>query len=111
MIGGASTISTLTIDNTIAASAGSPTQAGNTSFTGILGGTGVNQNNLALTVHMASANNVTLQNTNTYVGDTNVTGGVLAIGTSTVPASIASPNVNVSSGGRFRSRPWGRYRL
>ena len=102
VIGGASTISTLTIDNTIAASAGSPTQAGNTSFTGILGGPGANQNNLALTVHMASTNNVTLQNTNTYVGDTNVTGGVLAIGTGTVPGSIASPNVNVSSGAMFQ---------
>ena len=101
VIGGAANISTLTIDNTAVATAGSPTQAGNTTFTGILGGPGANQNNLALTVNMLAANNVTLQNSNTYVGNTNVTGGALAIGSSTVPGSIVSPNVSVASGATF----------
>jgi autotransporter-associated beta strand protein len=101
VIGGSTNISTLTIDNTAAASTGSPIQAGNTTFTGILGGAGTNQNNLALTVNMLAANNVTLQNSNTYIGNTNVTGGALAIGSSTVPGSIVSPNVSVASGATF----------
>src|SRR5262249_34890955 len=101
VVGGASVISTLTIDNTGTPAVTPGTQAGNTSFTGILGGSGANQNNLALTLHMASANNVTLQNTNTYVGNTKATSGTLAIGTATVAGSIASPNISVSSGATF----------
>ncbi len=66
VVGGASSISTLTV---------SPTGAD--TFAGILGGAGANQNNLALT--MAGSGSLTLSGANTYIGGTTFAGGTVSI--------------------------------
>ena len=70
LIGGNATLSTLTINNT----------SSNT-YGGILGGTGTNENNLALA--KSGTGTLTLTGTNTYTGGTTISGGTLAISTAT----------------------------
>ena len=62
VVGGASALSTLTVNNS------SPD-----SYSGVLGGSGTNQNNLALT--LSGDGTLTLGGANTYSGPTAVTGG------------------------------------
>jgi autotransporter-associated beta strand protein len=81
--GGAATFSTLTVTN-----------GGTDTFAGILGGDGVNENNLALT--KTGPGVLILSGTNTYVGDTDVNDGTLALASY---GSIAGSSNLVLSGG------------
>jgi autotransporter-associated beta strand protein len=108
VVGGNSFISTLNINFNVATTGGE-------SYSGNLGGTGVNQNNLALTINGLSStsvnNTVTLSGTNTYIGNTTIGSGVLALSATgsivkspvidvgLTPGSAAGFNVSVVSGG------------
>lgn len=77
--GGSATVSTLTL-NTASST--------NTTYAGIIGGTGTNQNKIALI--MSGAGSLTLSNTNTFTGGLTIKGGTL-IAATTVAALGASP--------------------
>jgi hypothetical protein len=79
---GAGTAATLTLD-----------QAGTSTFSGTLGGAGLNDNNFGLT--MAGLGSLSLTGMNTYTGDTNINAGTLFVNS---PGSITS-NVFANSGG------------
>src|SRR5207248_3391440 len=72
--------------------------AGSDTFAGILGGTGTNENNLALT--KTGAGTLTLSGTNTYSGDTTISAGTLRLGASGVIADGAGKG-NVIVNGTF----------
>jgi fibronectin-binding autotransporter adhesin len=83
VVGGNAAVSTLTVNyNGVAANA----------FLGVLGGSGPNQNNLALT--KTGTGTLTLGGTHTYTGNTNVNGGVL-----NVTGALPNTAVAVNSGG------------
>ncbi len=66
IVNGKSTSATLTVNN-----------ASDTTFGGILGGSTANENNLALT--KTGAGKLTITGTNTYTGNTRISGGILAV--------------------------------
>jgi autotransporter-associated beta strand protein len=66
VVGGSAALSTLTLNN-----------SGANSFAGILGGTGGNENNLALV--KTGAGVLTLSGANTYLGGTTISAGTLAV--------------------------------
>lgn len=66
IVNGKSTAATLTVNN-----------ASDTTFGGILGGSTANENNLALT--KTGAGKLTITGTNTYTGNTRISGGILAV--------------------------------
>lgn len=91
VVGGNASISTLTINT-----------ASTSTFTGILGGGGTNQNNLGLT--KTGAGSLILSNTsNSYTGQTIITGtgsgGILQIGANEVIPDASE--VVISNGGKF----------
>jgi fibronectin-binding autotransporter adhesin len=88
IVGGFSTVSALTIN-----------QAGNTTFTGTLGGVGANENNLSLT--KSGAGTLTLSGANTYTGTTTISAGTLEIGGS---GTLGSGNYagTISNAGTLR---------
>lgn len=82
--GGSSTLSTLTINAATASS-----------FTGILGGTGTDENNLALT--KIGNNTLTLSGNNTYSGNTTVSTGTLKIASVlAIPSGTGKGNVSLT---------------
>ena len=83
VINGSPTPATLTI-----------TQAADTTFTGVLGGAGANDNNFALT--KAGTFQLTLTGTNTYNGDTSVVAGTLSLNQAYLADGSA---VRVTTGG------------
>jgi fibronectin-binding autotransporter adhesin len=97
IVGGASTISTLTLAG--AATTAFPT--GTSVFTaGVLGGSGANENNLAVTVNGGL---LQLGGSNTYIGDTRIASGtieasVLADGGQTSSLGAASSAIILGSG-------------
>ncbi len=87
VIGGNSAISTLTIST-----------ASTDTYSGVLGGSGTNQNNLALS--LTGGGVLTLTGANTYVGNTAIQNGTLVLGTSSGSATgslSASTNVILGS--------------
>jgi autotransporter-associated beta strand protein len=86
VVGGSSTLSTLTIANTAAVTFPSA------STNAILGGTGLNENNLAL--GKSGAGTVTLTGTNTYTGGTTITGGTLTLGSAGAVGTTGTITMN-----------------
>lgn len=94
VVGGNATLSNLTLNN-----------SGTVTFSGILGGSGGNENNLALT--KTSAGVLTLSGANTYTGGTTISAGTLAIsaannlgataGTLNLGAGTLQATANISS--------------
>ncbi|MEO6477244.1 autotransporter-associated beta strand repeat-containing protein [Luteolibacter sp.] len=84
VVGGNSILSNLTLNN-----------AGNVTYAGILGGTGTNENNLALT--KTAAGILTLSGTNTYTGGTTISAGTIAISASNNLGN-ASGALNIGAG-------------
>jgi len=85
VVGGSSTLSTLTISNTV-----------NTTFDGNLGGTGANENNLALVKLGSGVQTLSSVNGgNTYAGGTFIGQGALSISNT---ASLPGWNVNYNPG-------------
>jgi autotransporter-associated beta strand protein len=70
VVNGSSTAITLTVTHAL----------NNSIFSGVLGGTGTNENNFGLT--KSGASTLTLNGTNTYTGATLISGGKLALGAS-----------------------------
>ena len=70
VVGSSATLSTLTVNNTQ-----------DYSFSGKIGGTGTNEDNLALT--KSGAGKLTLSGTSSFTGGTTITGGTLALGHAT----------------------------
>ncbi|HEY9250539.1 MAG TPA: autotransporter-associated beta strand repeat-containing protein [Rariglobus sp.] len=85
VVGGSSATSTLTINN-----------SGAVNYGGLLGGSGTNQNNLALA--KSGTGTLTLSGANTYLGTTRVNAGTLALGAS---GSLASTTYSVANGATF----------
>ena len=85
VVGGSTTNGILTVTN-----------AGTDVFAGTLGGSGANQNNLAVTVTGNST--LLLSGANTYTGNTTIAAGTLAL---TNSGSLVSSNIIVSGTGRF----------
>jgi autotransporter-associated beta strand protein len=82
--GGSSTLSTLTFN-----------AATSSSFTGILGGSGTDENNLALT--KIGNNTLTLSGNNTYSGDTTVSAGTLKIASVlAIPSGTGKGNLSLT---------------
>ena len=86
VVGGSSTLSTLTINNSTS-----------TTFAGTIGGLGVNQNNIALT--NSGTGSLTLSGTNTYTGATTVSAGKLVVTGSIGIASAVSVASAATLGG------------
>jgi autotransporter-associated beta strand protein len=87
IVGGNSAISTFTLNNSAPAS-----------FSGVLGGAGANENNLALVKQGASS--LTLSGANTYTGNTTVSAGTLILAdNATLNFGIAATGVNNTIGG------------
>jgi autotransporter-associated beta strand protein len=86
VVGGSATLSTLTVNN-----------SADYSFGGTLGGTGANENNLALT--KSGNGTLTLTGTNTYSGVTRVTGGALAFGADVNLGDTSATNTITLNGG------------
>ncbi|MDR2980887.1 MAG: autotransporter-associated beta strand repeat-containing protein [Puniceicoccales bacterium] len=87
IVGASTTMSTLTVNNGTADS----------TYTGRIGGTGANQNNISLA--KAGASTLTLSGTNTYTGTTTITGGTLKLSST---GSIAQSNlISVQTGAFF----------
>ena len=84
VVGSSATLSTLTVN----------TVSNSYRFAGILGGTNVNQNNLALT--KSGINTLTISGANTYTGNTTISAGTLALGAT---GSVSNtPNLNLAAG-------------
>lgn len=82
--------------------------AGTNIFGGILGGTGTNENNFALT--KSDIGTLTLTGANTYTGATNINAGNLIISGSGVIANNASNTITIGNGGTLtmdRTDTWG----
>ncbi len=87
IVNGKVTSVTFTIDN-----------AANTTFGGILGGAGTNENAFALT--KTGVGILTLSGNNTYAGDTTISGGTLQIGiATTLPTGVGKGNVSIGASG------------
>ncbi len=87
IVNGKVTAATLTIDN-----------AANTTFSGLLGGTGTNENTFALT--KTNTGILTLSGANTYSGDTTVSAGTLQLGSATaVPSGAGKGNLAIGASG------------
>lgn len=86
VVGGNAAVSTLTIN-----------QSTSTTYAGVLGGAGSNENNLALT--KAGSGTLSLTGSNTYTGNTSVTAGILSLGNGTANTGLANgADVSVASG-------------
>jgi autotransporter-associated beta strand protein len=87
IVGGNSAVSTFTLNNSAAAS-----------FSGVLGGAGANENNLALVKQ--GAGSLTLSGANTYTGNTTVSAGTLILAdNATLNFGIAATGVSNTIGG------------
>ncbi|MEK7951355.1 beta strand repeat-containing protein [Luteolibacter soli] len=82
VVGKGATLSTLTLNYTGAGQ----------SFGGILGGTGTNENNLALA--KTGTGTYTLTGTNTYTGGTTLTGGLLSLGSAGAIGTTGTISMN-----------------
>ncbi len=85
IVGGSSGISILTVN-----------ESGIDSFAGGLGGSGTDQNNLALV--QAGSGTLTLSAANTYTGGTTISAGTLVVGNS---ATLGGGDVNLNGGFSF----------
>jgi autotransporter-associated beta strand protein len=87
IVGGNGAVSTFTLNNSAAAS-----------FSGVLGGAGANENNLALVKQ--GAGSLTLSGANTYTGNTTVSAGTLILAdNATLNFGIAATGVSNTIGG------------
>jgi len=86
VVGGNAAVSTLTVN-----------QSTSTTYAGVLGGAGSNENNLALT--KAGSGTLALTGASTYTGNTTVNGGTLSLGNGTANTGLANgADVSVASG-------------
>jgi fibronectin-binding autotransporter adhesin len=100
VVGGSATLSTLTIAATAA-----------DTYAGALGGTGANQNNMALVTTGSYA--LTLTGSSTYTGPTNVAAGTLVLASGAAAATVspitvmsgATLDVQASNGGGYAGAP------